>query len=180
MLSLPGQRRGNDQHRMSMRDFCGKICNPSRRAFCIHACQTVSCLALGSIAQGCGGGGSAPSNVPQLSIMNATVSGGTVVVQVDSASPLATVGGAAQVRSSGACPGGPHRAGHLHRLTATCTHEACTIPASTARLICPCLVRASIRGPRLNGPATTACARSGRCSRIICDDHLMTIRSRCL
>jgi len=36
-----------------------------------------------------------------LSVVNGNVSGSAVLVQIDSASPLATVGGAAMVRSSG-------------------------------------------------------------------------------
>src|SRR5258706_15428515 len=74
-----------------------------RRTFCRQACQAASCFALGPLLQGCGGGGggSAPSNVPQLAAVNGSVSGNTVVVQIGSASPLAAVGGAAILFSSG-------------------------------------------------------------------------------
>jgi len=54
-----------------------------RRNFCLHACHAASYLALGSIIEACGGGGSGPSNVPQLSIINGNVSGNTVVVQIE-------------------------------------------------------------------------------------------------
>ena len=132
----------------------------SRRTFCVQACQTASCLALGSLAQACGGGGgSAPSNVPQLSIVNGSVSGATVVVQVDSASPLAAVGGAAQVRSSGGVFLVSRTAQDTFTaLTATCTHETCTITGfDSAAYICPCHgSRFNTTGRVLNGPATTA------------------------
>jgi nitrite reductase/ring-hydroxylating ferredoxin subunit len=132
----------------------------SRRTFCVQACQTASCLALGSLVQACGGGGgSAPSNVPQLSLVNGSVSGVTVVIQVDSASPLATVGGAAQVRSSGGVFLVSRTAqDSFTALTAMCTHEACTITGfDSSAYICPCHgSRFNTRGGVLNGPATTA------------------------
>lgn len=114
----------------------------SRRTFCLHACQAASCLALGSLATACGGGGggSSPSNIPQLSTVNGSVSGSTVVVQIDSASPLAAVGGAAMVRSSG----GAFlvaRTGQesFSALTTICTHQTCTISGfDSANYVCPC------------------------------------------
>jgi cytochrome b6-f complex iron-sulfur subunit len=130
----------------------------SRRNFCVHACQTASCLALGSLIQACGGGGgSAPSNVPQLQVVNGSVSGSAVVVQIDSSSPLATVGGAAMVRSSG----GAFlvaRTGQetFSALTSTCTHQACTITGfDNTNFVCPCHgSRFTPSGKVLNGPAS--------------------------
>src|SRR5258706_2335780 len=95
-----------------------------RRTFCRQACQAASCFALGPLLQGCGGGGggSAPSNVPQLASVNGSVSGNTVVVQIGSASPLAAVGGAAiPFRSGGTVL--VSRTGHdaVHALTAART-----------------------------------------------------------
>jgi hypothetical protein len=54
----------------------------NRRAFCVQACQAASCLMLGALVAACGGGGSSPSNVPQLTTVNGTVSGITVQVQI--------------------------------------------------------------------------------------------------
>ena len=129
----------------------------SRRTFCAQACQAASCLALGSLVQACGGGGgSAPSNVPQLSIVNGSVSGGTVVVQIDSASPLATVGGAAQVRSSGGAFLISRTAQDTFTaLTSTCTHDTCTITGfDSSNYVCPCHgSRFSTSGRVVNGPA---------------------------
>src|SRR5262245_66376211 len=112
----------------------------SRRDFCLHACQAASCLALGSIFDACGGGGSSPSNVPQLSVVNGNVSGNAVVVQIDSASPLATVGGAVMVRSSGGSFLLSRTAQETFAaLTSQCTHEACTITGfDNTSYVCPC------------------------------------------
>jgi Rieske Fe-S protein len=84
------------------------------------------------------------------------VNGSTVVVQIDSASPLAAVGGAAQVRSSAgiflvtrtspdACIA----------LTATCTHEACEVSEFADQTFhCPCHgSRFTTSGAVVNGPA---------------------------
>ena len=128
----------------------------SRRTFCLHACQTASCLALGSLAQACGGGGSSPSNVPQLSVVNGSVSGNTVVVQIDSSSPLAAVGGAAMVRSSGGAfliaRTGPDS---FSALTTVCTHETCTITGfDSTNYVCPCHgSKFTTTGRVVNGPA---------------------------
>ena len=130
----------------------------SRRIFCLHACQAASCLALGSLAQACGGGGgSGPSNIPQLSLVNGSVSGSTVVAQIDSASPLAAVGGAAMVRSSG----GAFlvaRTGQdsFTALTTICTHQTCTIAGfDGTNYVCPCHgSRFTTTGRVVNGPAS--------------------------
>ena len=126
-----------------------------RRTFCIQACQAASCLALGSLASACGGG-SGPSNVPQLSTVNGSVSGSTVVVQIDTSSPLAAVGGAAMVRS----PGGAFlvaRTGQetFSALTAICTHETCTITGfDSTSYVCPCHgSKFTTAGRVVNGPA---------------------------
>ena len=63
-----------------------------------------------------------------------------VVVQIDSSSPLAAVGGAAMVRSSGGAflvaRTGPES---FSALTTVCTHETCTITGfDSANYVCPC------------------------------------------
>jgi Rieske Fe-S protein len=129
----------------------------SRRTFCLHACQAASCLALGSLAAACGGGGSSPSNVPQLTAVNGNISGNTVVVQIDSSSPLAGVGGAAMVRSSGGAFLVARTAQEsFSALTAICTHETCTITGfDSTNYVCPCHgSRFTTTGRVVNGPAT--------------------------
>jgi Rieske Fe-S protein len=128
----------------------------SRRNFCVHACEAASCVAFGSIIAACGGGGSGPSNVPQLSIVNGSVSGNAVVVQIDSASPLAAVGGAAMVRSSGGSFLVSRTAQETFTaLTSTCTHDTCTITGfDNTNYVCPCHgSKFSTAGRVINGPA---------------------------
>ena len=131
----------------------------SRRTFCVHACQAASCLALGSLVPACGGGGggSSPSNVPQLSVVNGNVSGNTVMVQIDSASPLAAVGGAAMVRSSGGAFLVSRTGSETFAaLTSICTHETCTITGfDNMNYVCPCHgSEFSTTGRVLRGPAS--------------------------
>src|SRR5436190_3276786 len=128
----------------------------TRRNFCLHACQAATCVALGSLAVACGGGGSNPSNVPQLTTVNGSLNGNAVAVQIDASSPLAAVGGAAMVRSSG----GAFlvaRTGQesFSALTTICTHETCTITGfDSTNYVCPCHgSRFSTTGRVINGPA---------------------------
>jgi Rieske Fe-S protein len=129
----------------------------TRRTFCAQACQAASCVAFGALAVACGGGGSSPSNVPQLTSVNGTVSGSSVQVQIDSSSPLAAAGGAAFVRSNG----GSFlvaRTGQdtFSALTTVCTHETCTITGfDSSNFVCPCHgSRFSTTGRVVNGPAS--------------------------
>src|SRR4026207_120569 len=127
-----------------------------RRKFCLHACQAASWLALGSIIEACGGGGSSPSKVPERSIINGNTSGNTVIVQIDSTSPLATVGGAAMVRSSaGSFLVSRTAQETFAALTSTCTHEACTITGfDNTNYVCPCHgSKFTPAGRVINGPA---------------------------
>lgn len=129
----------------------------TRRTFCVQACQAASCLALGTLAAACGGGGSGPSNVPQLTTVNGSVSGTTVQVQIDSSSPLASVGGAAMVRSSsGAFLVARTAQESFSALTTVCTHETCTITGfDNSNFVCPCHgSRFSTTGRVVNGPAS--------------------------
>ena len=94
-----------------------------------------------------------------MSIVNGSASSGAVVVQIESASPLATVGGAAQVRSSGGVFLVARTAQEsFTALTATCTHEACTVTGfDSSAFICPCHgSRFNTSGRVLTGPATSS------------------------
>jgi Rieske Fe-S protein len=130
----------------------------NRRTFCIQACQGASCLALGALAAACGGGGSGPSNVPQLTTVNGSVAGSTVQVQIDGSSPLAAVGGAAFVRSSGgAFLVARTTQESFSALTTVCTHETCTITGfDSSNFVCPCHgSRFTTSGRVVNGPANS-------------------------
>jgi Rieske Fe-S protein len=86
------------------------------------------------------------------------VSAGAVVVQIDSASPLATVGGAAQVRSSsGAFLVARTGQETFTALTSTCTHETCTITGfDGSNYVCPCHgSRFTTSGRVVTGPASS-------------------------
>lgn len=133
---------------------------PSRRAFCIRTCQAISLAGTGIILHACGGGGNpaAPSSpAPPLAVVGGSFANGIVSVSVGSGSPLVAVGSAALVQS----PGGNFlvaRTGEaaFTALTATCTHEACTITGrQNDSFVCPCHgSRFSNAGAVLNGPAT--------------------------
>ena len=138
-------------------------CLLTRRGFCSQACHTASVIVLGSILQSCGGGNPAgPSgggSAPQLASVNAQVAGGVATLTVDASSPLASVGSAALVRTSVRDLLVAHTAQDTFTaLTATCTHEACTITGfQSSSFVCPCHgSRFNTSGAVLNGPATRA------------------------
>ena len=145
-----------------MSDSTELICTKSRREFCVSACHAATVVALGSVLQSCGGGGSPAgpgggNTAPPLAVVNGTVAGGTVTVSVDGASPLATVGGAALVRSSSGDMLVARTAQDVFAaLTAICTHENCTITGfRTPTYVCPCHgSQFNTAGQVQSGPAT--------------------------
>ena len=133
--------------------------NSSRREFCIHACEAVSLLSLGSVLGSCGGSPTAPSNVPQLPTINASVSGGGVNATLDAASPLATVGAAALVQSaSGNFLASRTAQDSFVAVTAICTHESCTVTGfQNQHYVCPCHgSEYATSGQVVKGPAVLA------------------------
>jgi len=137
------------------------VADSSRRAFCVHACQAASCVALAALAEACGGGGGGvgPSNFSQLPTVNGNSSGTTVQVQIDAASPLAAVGGVALVRSSSGLFLVARTGDQAFTaLTSTCTHQTCTISGfDGTAYVCPCHgSRFTTSGRVVNGPAPTS------------------------
>ncbi|MGE0591608.1 MAG: ubiquinol-cytochrome c reductase iron-sulfur subunit [Vicinamibacterales bacterium] len=134
----------------------------SRRQFCATACRLASFATLGPLLGACGGGSSSPttpSTGTPLSTVAGSVSGRTVTVTIDGASPLGAVGGLAQVRTAaGVFLVSRTAEDTFTALTATCTHEACEITGfNGARFVCPCHgSQFSAGGAVLNGPATRA------------------------
>jgi cytochrome b6-f complex iron-sulfur subunit len=139
----------------------------TRRQFCAQACQIASVAAVagsvGTLLQACGGGGgsitggSLPPNVPALSTVTATAVSGGVTLNIDAGSPLAAVGSAALIQSpSGLILVAHTAADTFTAVTATCTHESCTITGFTGQdFVCPCHgSRFSTSGAVQNGPAT--------------------------
>ena len=135
----------------------------TRREFCAHACQALSFAALGAIIQGCGGSPTSPSgSAPALSTATATLVNGALVLTIDAASPLSSVGSAALVESSS----GRFLVAHIAvdtfvAVTAVCTHEGCTITGFSNQIyVCPCHgSRFNTSGSVVSGPASTALRR---------------------
>ena len=137
--------------------------NNTRREFCRHACQ-LAALTLGGSVGACGGGGGGGDDVTgpsatSLPTVTASSAGGAATLSVDSTSPLASVGSAALVQSSGGLLLVARTAQDVFTaLTATCTHERCTITGfSSQAFVCPCHgSRFDTSGRVLNGPATAS------------------------
>jgi cytochrome b6-f complex iron-sulfur subunit len=140
-------RRLHDRLRMDL----------TRRDFCVHTCQAISLGALASFVDACGGSPTSPStNVPSLATVNGIVGSGGVLVNIDSASPLASVGSAAFVQSSaGNFLVARTAQDTFTALTAICTHEGCTITGyESSTYTCPCHgSQFSTSGGVLRGPA---------------------------
>jgi cytochrome b6-f complex iron-sulfur subunit len=139
----------------------------TRRQFCAQACQIASVAAVagsvGTLLQACGGGGgsitggSLPPDAPALATLSATAVSGGVTLDVEAGSPLAAVGSAALIQSpSGLILVAHTGADTFTAVTATCTHENCTITGFTGQaFVCPCHgSRFSTSGAVQNGPAT--------------------------
>ena len=138
----------------------GHPAQPTRRAFCVGACQAASCAALGLLLQACGGGAGSPTgptaNISALPVVDGTVGTGGVQVAVSADPALGNTGGAVLVRTS-------QRFFLLARtgqdtfsaLSAICTHQACTITGYDGQTyFCPCHgSEFSTSGRALTGPA---------------------------
>lgn len=119
----------------------------TRREFCLLACRAGLLAAfgatLGGTLAGCEdapsspGGGGGGSN---LAVIQATASGGTISLTIDSSSPLASVGSAAMVQYSGGNLLVAHTGdAAFAAVTAVCTHQGCTITNFDGSLYtCPC------------------------------------------
>jgi nitrite reductase/ring-hydroxylating ferredoxin subunit len=113
---------------------------------------------------GCGGSPSSPSSgsTPPLPSATATVAGRVVAVNIESTSPLAAVGSAATVETSrGTFLIARTGQDSFAVLTATCTHEGCTINGfADSRFVCPCHgSQFNSDGSVANGPASSSLQR---------------------
>ncbi len=137
----------------------------TRRQFCQQACHAASLAALGVILPGCGGSPTGPTGgggVPSLPVLNSTISGSAFTLTIDANSPLNTVGNAALVQASGRQFLVARTAQDAFvALTATCTHEACTVTGfSGGNYVCPCHgSRYNTAGAVLSGPAPRSLAQ---------------------
>jgi len=143
-----------------------QVPEPTRRQFCAHACQAASLVAVGAFLPGCGGGGdnggnptspTTPVEGSALAVVNGSVSGRTVSAPATGA--LATAGGAGLVQSSlGSFLAFRSSTTTVTVLTATCTHEGCTVDHFNGQLyVCPCHgSKYTTAGQVANGPANRA------------------------
>ena len=131
---------------------------PSRRQFCVHACQTASLVVAGGFLQACAGNPTSPSNATNLPTINAAAASGMLSLTIDAASPLTAVGGAALVQSAAGNVLVSHTAQDTFAaVTAVCTHEACTVTGiSGSTFVCPCHgSQFSATGGVVKGPAAS-------------------------
>jgi Rieske Fe-S protein len=145
-----------------------QVAEPTRRQFCAHVCQTASLVAVGAFLPGCGGGNdggnptspTTPVEGQALSLLNGTAAGRTVSVTVSGA--LASPGGAALVNAPIQAPNQflvfRNSQTSFTVLTATCTHEGCTVDHFNGQLyVCPCHgSKYTTAGQVANGPANRA------------------------
>jgi len=132
---------------------------PTRREFCAHA---VSFVAIGTLLESCGGSPTSPSNIPALSTITASVTNNTIVLAIDAASPLASVGSAALVKAgSGNFLVARTAQDSFNAMTAVCTHEACTVERyQSGTFTCPCHgSQYNTSGAVVKGPAPASLRR---------------------
>jgi cytochrome b6-f complex iron-sulfur subunit len=130
---------------------------PTRRAFCAHAVTLAVFSGAGMLLEGCSGSPTGPSNAPSLPTVNGTQTATGITVTIDSSSPLASVGSAALVQTSlGDFLVAHTGQGTYSAMTATCTHQTCTITGfDGGNYVCPCHGSRFTTGGRVvNGPAT--------------------------
>lgn len=139
----------------------------TRREFCAKACHATALAAVGGVLgaalQGCGGAGtSGGGSGSALPIISASQSGGIVTLTIDAASPLAAVGTAALVQSSGGSLLVAHTGQDTYlAVSSRCTHQGCTITGYSGQTyICPCHgAQFTATGQVTSGPASSALAQ---------------------
>jgi len=133
----------------------------SRREFVAHTCQAGACAVLGAgliqLLEGCGVNDPDVPNVPDLPVIQTTLSSGVITLTVDSASPLSDVGGAALVRYGSGSLLAAHTAQDTFvAVTAVCTHQSCEITGfGDQRYTCRCHgSQFTTSGQATRGPAS--------------------------
>ena len=112
---------------------------PGRREFCACCARSAALIALGGAAA-CGGSPTSPSSSSTpLASASGSVSGRTISVSLASGA-LSTVGGLATTQTSlGNFLLARTGDATVTALTATCTHEGCTVTnMSGNQFVCPC------------------------------------------
>jgi cytochrome b6-f complex iron-sulfur subunit len=128
----------------------------TRREFCVRACQAVSLAALTPMVQGCAGP-AGPDLLPNIPTINASLVGSSITLSIDASSPIAGVGNAALVQTSGGSLLVAHTAQNSFiALSSVCTHQVCTVSEYQNQVYeCPCHgSQYSTSGAVVRGPAT--------------------------
>ena len=134
----------------------------TRREFCQSVCRAASLATIGSILQGCSNPAGPSTSVPSLPSVPASVVNGAVVVTIDAASPLASVGSAASAATMlGTFLIARTAQDSFTVVTAQCTHQACTITGfANQRYVCPCHgSQFTTNGTVVQGPAIVPLAQ---------------------
>ena len=131
--------------------------SPSRREFVVHTCHALSLVSVGALVDACSKNPMSASSAPELTRLNATTSGGIARIDIASTAALSAVGSAALVNTaSGQLLVARTAADAFSAVTATCTHEGCTITGyENSIYTCPCHEsQFSTSGAVRRGPAT--------------------------
>lgn len=139
----------------------------TRREFCATACRGTSVAALAgalsAMLEGCGTNPAGPeSSANPLPVVTGDTARNAITLSVGAGSPLAAAGGMALVQTSIGDFLVAHAAdGTFVALSATCTHQGCTITGYLeADYVCPCHGSTySTTGQVLGGPAPRALTR---------------------
>lgn len=112
----------------------------NRRRFCKRAASLAMLGPLATLVDGCSSPTSPGGSANPLPVVTGSRSTAGVAVTVDSTSPLSAVGALALVQTSSGDFLVAHTAQNtFSALTATCTHQVCTITGfSNSDFVCPC------------------------------------------
>ena len=137
----------------------------TRREFFTKTIQGAAIMAvpavLGSVLESCNQANpSIPSTAAGLATINVTSNNNTIVLDINSSSPLANVGSAALVQfQNGALLVDRPVKDSFNALSSICTHQGCTVSeydGPSQQFICPCHgSRFSSSGQVTQGPAGT-------------------------
>ncbi|MCX6149759.1 MAG: Rieske (2Fe-2S) protein [Ignavibacteriales bacterium] len=138
--------------------------NVTRREFFIKTIPGATLLALpitlGPFLESCNDQGTNPTNPGStLQTINAALANGSVVINIDSSSPLANTGAAAIVNyQSGSVLVDHPASSTFNAISPICTHQGCGInnfDSKTSQFVCLCHgSRFSVDGQVAQGPAS--------------------------
>ena len=118
-----------------------------------------SLVGIAGVLPGCGGSPTSPSAASPLQSLAGAVVNGAVVLTIETTSPLSAAGGLALVQSAlGNFLVSRTGQSSFSAVTATCTHQACTITGfDNQTFVCPCHgSRYNTSGVVLTGPAAVS------------------------